>query len=217
MGLTSKFRLFWTAGRGLAKGLPEASESSNPLDLFGSWYEAANQAGILLPESMTLSTATSDGKPSSRMVLLKSHGPDGFFFYTNYGSRKASELDANPQAALLFYWAVLQRQIRIEGRIERISYEKSAAYFKTRSRESKIGALASRQSKELESRALLESDYKRIVKKYEGKEIPLPEYWGGYRLIPESIEFWQGRANRLHDRLLFIRDGDSWISTRLYP
>ncbi|GMQ80913.1 MAG: pyridoxamine 5'-phosphate oxidase [Rhodothermia bacterium] len=217
MGLASKIKLFWTAGRGLAKGLPDASESSNPLELFGSWFEAARQTGILLPEATTLSTATSDGKPSSRMVLLKDHGPDGFVFFTNYGSRKASEIDANPQAALLFHWAVLQRQIRIEGRIERISKEKSTAYFNTRSRESKIGAWASHQSKELESRALLESTFKRLASKYEGKEIPLPEFWGGYRLIPESIEFWQGRANRLHDRLLFVRDGDSWISTRLYP
>ncbi len=217
MGITSKIKLFWTAGRGLTKGLPEASESANPLELFGRWFAAAQQTGILLPEAAALSTATSDGKPSSRMVLLKGHGPDGFVFYTNYESRKASDLDANPQAGLLFYWAVLQRQIRIEGRTERISQEKSTAYFNTRARESKIGAWASRQSKELESRALLESTFKRLAAKYEGKEIPLPEFWGGYRLIPESIEFWQGRANRLHDRLLFIRDGDSWISTRLYP
>jgi len=217
MGLTSKFKLFWTAGRGLTKGLPDATESSDPLELFGSWFDAAQETGILLPHATTLSTATADGKPSSRMVLLKDHGPDGFVFFTNYGSRKASELDANPQAALLFYWAVLQRQIRIEGRVERVSGEESTAYFKTRPRDSKLGAWASRQSMELESRKLLETTFKRLASEYEGKEIPLPEFWGGYRLIPESIEFWQGRSNRLHDRLLFIRDGDSWISTRLYP
>ncbi len=217
MGLTSKFKLFWTAGRGLTKGLPDATKSSDPLELFGSWFDAAQETGILLPHATTLSTATADGKPSSRMVLLKDHGPDGFVFFTNYGSRKASELDANPQAALLFYWAVLQRQIRIEGRVERVSGEESTAYFKTRPRDSKLGAWASRQSMELESRKLLETTFKRLASEYEGKEIPLPEFWGGYRLIPESIEFWQGRSNRLHDRLLFIRDGDSWISTRLYP
>ena len=217
MGIGSKFKLFWTAGRGVTKGLTELSDTANPFTLFDAWFQDASESGILLPEAMTLATASLAGKPSSRMVLLKGHGPSGFVFYTNYGSRKASELDANPQTALQFHWAVLQRQVRIEGTVRRADRATSEAYFMTRHRESQLGAWASKQSKELDNRRQLESRFSRIKEKYEGQEIPLPEFWGGYIVIPESIEFWQGRANRLHDRLLFIRNGESWNSTRLFP
>lgn len=217
MGIGSKIRLFWTAGRGITRGLTTASDSAGPFDLFSQWFDEAAGSGILLPEAMTLSTATLNGKPSSRMVLLKEHGPDGFVFFTNFGSRKASELDANPQTALQFHWAVLQRQIRIEGVVRRLSKERSEAYFKTRNRLSKIGAWASKQSKELENRDQLERRFNSMKEQFAGQDVPLPEFWGGYEVVPDSIEFWQGRANRLHDRLLFIRDGDSWISTRLFP
>ena len=151
------------------------------------------------------------------MVLLKSFAADGFVFFTNYRSRKAKEMDENPNASLLLHWVVLHRQIRVEGSVQRISAEASAAYFRTRTRGSQIGAWASRQSEELEDRSALEGQAKEIEERFKGQDVPFPPFWGGYCLMPERIEFWQGRLNRLHDRLLFTRAEAGWTSQRLYP
>jgi len=151
------------------------------------------------------------------MVLLKSFAADGFVFYTNYGSRKAREMDENPNASLLLHWVVLERQVRVEGSVERISPEESAAYFRTRSRGSQIGAWVSRQSEEVGGRSVLTSREKETERRFQGQDVPSPSFWGGYRLVPGRIEFWQGRMNRLHDRLLFTRIDGGWAASHLYP
>ena len=151
------------------------------------------------------------------MVLLKAFGDDGFVFYTNYGSRKVSEMEQNPWGFLLFHWSVLQRQVRLEGPVHRVSAEESDAYFASRDRGSKIGAWASRQSEPMESRSELERAYSDLEHRFEGRDVPRPEFWGGFRLEPQRIEFWQGRVNRLHDRVRFEREVDSWRAERLYP
>jgi len=217
MSFFKNLRSLLTAGRGIVVGLTDAEPGDDPISLFESWFESARKSGLFLPEAMTLSTATSDGKPSSRMVLLKSVEKAGFTFYTNYDSRKASDLDSNPHAALLFHWPILQRQVRIEGRIERISREESGEYFHSRSKGSQIGAWASKQSSELDQRKTLENQVREFEAKFAGEEIPLPDNWGGYRVIPERIEFWQGRPFRLHDRLVFERKASEWSTHRLYP
>ena len=217
MSLRSNLRLVFSLGRGLTRGLPDADPGLDPIQLFGQWFEAARKAGILLPEAMTLATASADGAPSARMVLLKGFGEDGFEFYTNLGSRKADELTANPRAALCFHWGVLQRQVRVEGDVTQLSRETSAAYFRTRPRGSQVGAWASRQSEPLEDRGMLARRVREIEARFEGREVPLPDFWGGYMLEPQRIEFWQGRTDRLHDRLLFQREGDGWSSRRLHP
>lgn len=217
MSLLAKLRCVWTMGRGVVRGLPEAQAQRDPIELFDEWFAAAREAGIFLPESMCLSTATPDGQPSSRMVLLKGHGPGGFDFYTNYESRKAVEIDANARVALCFHWAVLERQVRIEGVAERLPPEVSKRYFDSRPRGSRIGAWASKQSQTLAERAELEQRVKAFSQKYPGEQVPLPGDWGGYRVRPTAIEFWQGRADRLHDRLVFERDGEAWATRRLYP
>ena len=217
MSLTSNLRLIFSLGRGLTRGLPDADPGLDPIELFGQWFDVAREAGILLPEAMTLATASADGAPSARMVLLKGFGEDGFEFYTNLGSRKADELTANPRAALCFHWGVLQRQVRIEGGVEQLSPEVAAAYFRTRPRGSRIGAWASRQSQPLEEREALERRVRELERRFEGGEVPLPGFWGGYRLDPRRIEFWQGRADRLHDRLVFQREEDGWSTRRLHP
>jgi len=217
MSLKSSIKTVLTLGQGLAGGLPDSAGDDDPIALFGSWFAAARESGILLPESVALATASPDGMPSVRMVLLKHADARGFVFYTNYGSRKARELDENPRAALCFHWAVLQRQVRVAGRVARTSAEESAAYFATRGRGSQIGAWASRQSEPLASHASLEARVRDATERFDGHEVPLPPFWGGYRLEPSRIEFWQGRADRLHDRLLFARDGDGWTTERLYP
>ena len=217
MTLKHSIRLIFTLGQGLARGLPEATENDDPLRLFEKWFRAAEQAGLLLPESMTLATATKDGIPSARMVLLKSFDEQGFVFYTNYGSRKAAELDDNPRAALVFYWAPLQRQVRVEGTVSRVSDAESVSYFDSRPRGSRIGAWASRQSAVLSSRAELEDRVKHFEREFAGAPVPLPPFWGGYRVDAQRIEFWQGRASRLHDRVLFVREGGRWKGRRLYP
>lgn len=196
--------------------MPEAAADADPIELFQSWFDAARESGILLPESMSLATATPDGVPSVRMVLLKQVDQDGFVFFTNFGSQKARELDANPKAALCFHWAVLQRQVRVAGRVARISEQESADYFATRARGSQVGAWASRQSEVLSGRDVLEARVSEVEAEYPD-DVPLPPFWGGYRLVPERIEFWQGRADRLHDRLQFLREGRSWKAQRLYP
>ena len=217
MSLKSSMRSLMTMGKGVAQGLPEAAADRDPIELFSEWFDAAKNSGILLPEAVTLATATPDGTPSARMVLLKEFGDRGFEFYTNFGSRKARDLDRNPKAALLAYWPVLQRQVRIEGTVERISLEEANTYFRTRARGSKLGAWASRQSEELKSADDLRARFERYDAQFEGSEVSLPPFWGGYRVKPECIEFWQGRLNRLHDRLVFCRTESGWETTRLYP
>jgi pyridoxamine 5'-phosphate oxidase len=166
---------------------------------------------------MTVATTTPDGRPSARIVLLKEVDERGFVFFTNYGSRKGQELDANPRAALVFHWNLLQRQVRVEGRIERTSKEESEAYFHSRPRGSQIGAWASRQSQSLASRAELVEQVATMEARFPDGEVPLPEFWGGYRVIPEAIEFWQGRLYRLHDRVRFESAGNGWKSGLLFP
>lgn len=217
MAFRSMIRAVMTMGRGVVQGLPDLKAAPDPIALFREWYQAAERAGIFMPEAMTLATATPDGRPSARTVLLKGFDARGFVFFTNYGSRKARELTENPRAALCFHWAVLERQVRIEGTVTRTTVEESEAYFRTRPRGSRIGAWASRQSEELDSRETLEARVRELDAKYPGENVPLPEFWGGFRVAPERIEFWQGRLNRLHDRLLYTRQADGWQIRRLYP
>jgi pyridoxamine 5'-phosphate oxidase len=217
MSLKSTLRALLTIRRGVFTGLNEQTVGSDPFPLFDAWYREAREAGLYLPESMTLATSTPDGSPSARLVLLKRHDERGFVFFTNYESRKAEELEVNPRAALAIHWPILQRQVRIEGTVEKTSEEDSFAYFRTRPRGSRIGAWASPQSAVIEDRAQLEQRVSEYEARYPGDDVPLPSYWGGYRLRPERVEFWQGRANRLHDRFRFTRDGDTWTVERLAP
>lgn len=217
MSLKSTLRLFFSAGKGVAAKLPEAVADRDPIDLFGEWFEAATEAGLYLPESMALATSTPDGRPSVRMVLLKGFDARGFVFYTNYGSQKAAELGENPHAALVMHWPVLQRQVRIEGPVTYVTAEESATYFSTRSRGSRIGAWASQQSDVLDDQQTLADLFKKYEKQFKGGDVPLPPNWGGFRVAPVRFEFWQGRANRLHDRLVFVEGADGWETMRLYP
>jgi pyridoxamine 5'-phosphate oxidase len=198
-------------------GLDEKTIDRDPIKQFQLWFNDAIAANLPLPESMTLATATSDGKPSARMVLLKQVDEDGFVFFTNYKSAKAEELDANPYAALVFYWATLDRQVRVEGSVVRTSAQESRDYFKTRPRESQIGAWASVQSEVISGREALEQRAKELEDFYRDREVDCPEYWGGYRLTPERIEFWKSRVGRLHDRILYERDSTGWAIRRLAP
>jgi pyridoxamine 5'-phosphate oxidase len=217
MSLISKIRCAFTLGQGVLIENKALKKANDPIDFFNAWLNQAQQTGIVLPESMSVSTCTPEGRPSSRMVLLKEVDQKGFVFFTNYNSRKALELEANPYAALLFHWNILQRQVRIEGAIERISKEESNAYFQSRGRGSRIGAWASHQSQEVDDRETLVQRVKYYEEKFAGKEVPLPDFWGGYRVIPENIEFWQGKADRLHDRFVYQPAGNDWKITRLNP
>jgi pyridoxamine 5'-phosphate oxidase len=199
------------------RGLREEDLAPDPFTQFGAWFDEVAQADIREPNAMTLATATPDGQPSARMVLLKGVDERGFVFYSNYESRKGSELSVNPRAALVFFWVQLERQVRVEGRVERVSGEESNAYFASRPEGSQLGAWASRQSAVLPDRGLLEAAYEGLRAQYEGQEIPRPPLWGGYRVIPETVEFWQGRVNRLHDRLRYRRSDVSWAIERLSP
>lgn len=198
-------------------GLDEKTINRDPIKQFQVWLDDAIAANLPLPEAMTLATATPDGRPSARMVLLKQVDEDGFVFFTNYNSAKAEQLDANPYAALVFYWARLDRQVRVEGSVVRTSAQESRDYFRTRPRESQIGALASAQSKVISGREVLEQRAQELEALYRDREIDCPEYWGGYRLKPERIEFWKSRIGRLHDRILYERVSDGWTITRLAP
>jgi pyridoxamine 5'-phosphate oxidase len=201
-----------------ADSIDEKTVDPDPLKLFQRWLDEAKGAGIHLAEAMTLATSTPGGKPSARLVLLKQADGRGFVFYTNYNSPKARELDANPHAALVFYWSQLERQVRVEGKVERTSAGESDAYFKTRPRESQIGALASPQSEVIASREALQQRADEVERLYEGREVDRPAHWGGYRLRPERIEFWKGRPGRLHDRILYERQTDGgWTIKRLAP
>ena len=198
-------------------GLDRSDVDPDPIVQFHKWFEKVIDADLHEPNAMILATATTDGRPSARTVLLKGHDERGFVFYTNYEGRKAVELETNPRCALLFYWGELERQVRIEGHASRLSGEESDAYFTGRPRGSRLGAWASEQSRPVEDRSILEERVRALEAKYEGREIPRPPFWGGYRVEPEVIEFWQGRENRLHDRLVYHRSSGGGKIERLQP
>ena len=191
--------------------------ATDPHQLFEEWFAEAQLAEANDPNAMALATADRSGRPSLRMVLLKGHDERGFVFYTNQDSRKGEELAANPNAALLFHWKSLRRQIRIEGPVQPVGEEEADAYFATRSRDSQLGAWASDQSRPLDSRATFEARYAEVRARFEGRDVPRPPRWSGYRVAPERIEFWTDRAHRLHERRLFTRAGGGWTEGLLYP
>ena len=191
--------------------------TSDPFELFDQWFAEARAAEPNDPDAMALATADSAGRPSVRMVLLKGHGPDGFVFYTNREGRKGGELAANPNAALMFHWKTLRRQVRIEGSVEDVPSDEADAYYVTRTRDSQISAWASDQSRPLDRRETMEARFAELARKYEGKPVPRPPHWTGFRVVPKSIEFWIDGAHRLHHRRLFVRDGDGWSEGLLYP
>jgi len=190
---------------------------SDLFQLFDQWFAEAREAEINDPEAMALATADASGQPSARMVLLKGHGPEGFVYYTNEHSAKGAQLADNPKAALLFHWKALRRQVRIEGAVERVPDADADAYFATRARDSQLGAWASDQSHPLDARETFEERFEQVKRQFEGKDVPRPPHWGGYRVIPARIEFWIDRPYRLHERRLFTRDGEIWSEGLLYP
>lgn len=201
-----------------SRALTEADAHDDPIQQFSLWFGEALKSELLDTNAMTLATATPNGEPSARIVLLKGFDDAGFVFFTNYESAKARQLADNPRACLLLFWAALERQVRITGRVAKTSPQESETYFQSRPFESQIGAWASAQSRTLDGRAALESRYAELAAKYAGGAVPLPPFWGGYRVHPVAIEFWQGRKSRLHDRLLYSRQPDgSWARSRLAP
>jgi pyridoxamine 5'-phosphate oxidase len=197
--------------------LRKSSVDPDPLEQFRRWYAEAGEAAIKAPQAMALATATADAAPSVRMVLLKGADEHGFVFFTGYVSRKAAELDANPRAALLFHWDVLGRQVRIEGRVERVPGQESDAYFATRPRGAQLAAAASQQSSVLRDRAEIDDRVAELAREHEGSDVRRPDHWGGYRLVPETYEFWQHRDDRMHDRLRYRRANGDWAIERLSP
>lgn len=213
--------MYWLARviglRGVLYGLHENDLDPDPMVQFQRWYATARRLRLPLPNAMTLATATPDGHPSTRFVLLKQADRDGVVFYTNYQSRKAREMDRNPHAALVMYWPGLERQVRFEGTVERTSPAQSDAYFASRARSSQLGAWASRQSEHASGRDELARAMAQTAETYAGGPVPRPPHWGGYRLKPDIVEFWQGRAARLHDRFVYARLDNQWRLTRLFP
>ena len=201
----------------IAEELDDRVIDRDPFRQFKRWFDEAIASGMKLPESMTLATATPEGKPSARVVLLKSVDADGFVFYTNYRSAKARDLESNPNAALVFYWSQFDRQVRVEGTVERVTAQESQEYFKTRPRESQIGAWASPQSDVIANRDALEARVAELEQLYRDREVERPEHWGGYRVKPTRIEFWKSRIGRLHDRIVYERNGTHWNINRLAP
>lgn len=199
------------------RGVHEREMDPDPFTQFAQWFEEAKKTDIAYPEAMSAATATADGRPSVRMVLMKGFDERGFCFFTNYESRKGAELMENPRVALLFYWEPYERQVRIEGAVEKMSEEESYAYFSSRPRGSRIGAWASAQSAMIENREELEAQVRKYERAFPGQDIQLPPFWGGYRCVPDAFEFWQGRLNRLHDRLSYIREEHGWKLIRLSP
>jgi pyridoxamine 5'-phosphate oxidase len=209
----AKLRVDYSRGR-----LDEADVSPDPFEQFGRWFNDARSADVPEANAMTLATVDAVGNPSARIVLLKSFDARGFAFYTNYDSRKGRELAANPAAALCFFWQPLERQVRIEGTVEKVGREESEAYFQGRPRQAQVGAWVSQQSSPITSRAELERIEAELQIRFEGRPVPLPDYWGGYRVMPRAVAFWQGRPSRLHDRLLYtLSEGGGWTIRRLSP
>ncbi|MBW1597010.1 pyridoxamine 5'-phosphate oxidase [Streptomyces sp. JJ38] len=199
-------------------GLAEKDLAQGPVEQFDRWFHAAEEAGLHEPNAMVLSTVDAEGRPSSRTVLLKGYDAEGFVFYTNYGSRKGREIAGNPRVSLLFPWHGVARQVIVEGRAERMGRAETAAYFRTRPHGSQLGAWASEQSSTLATREELDALYAELAARYpEGEDVPVPPQWGGFRVVPETVEFWQGRENRLHDRLRYRRTAEGWAVDRLCP
>lgn len=197
--------------------LDESTVAPDPIAEFGHWFEEALKAQVMEPNAMILATATDEAVPSARVVLLKGFDERGFVFFTDYRSQKGTELRANPRAALVLYWPELERQVRITGTTATISREDSEAYYRSRPRGSRLGAWISHQSQVIPSRKVLDDRVPELEETFPGDDIPLPAYWGGFRVEPEKIEFWQGRENRLHDRIRYVREGDGWRIERLSP
>ena len=198
-------------------GLSRHDLNADPMKQFELWYQQAESSGLRHPNAMSLATADANGMPSVRTVLLKLFDDQGFVFFTNYGSSKAKQLDVNPQAGLLFHWIELERQVKISGAVERISSLDSMKYFASRPRGSQLGAWCSSQSEPISSRQVLETSWQQMKQRFQDKEVPLPDFWGGYRVIPDTIEFWQGRDSRLHDRFEYRASDTGWQISRLAP